>query len=82
MLKQIKTTDSTKILQIISDHMAVSVSIFSNVPDYDDKPILLCNYKPDILINEFMQTSLQISLKLNLYIKLNIMVLLQYLMHM
>jgi hypothetical protein len=58
MLKRIKTTDHAKKLQIISDHVPVSVSIFSNVPDYDDKPISLCNDKPDVLIHEFIQTIL------------------------
>ena len=37
MLKTIKTKDEAMKLQIISEHVPVSVSIFSNVPDYDDK---------------------------------------------
>ena len=36
MLKTIKTKDEEKKLQIISEHVPVSVSIFSNVPDYDN----------------------------------------------
>jgi hypothetical protein len=63
MLKtQIKTTDSAKKLQIISDHVPVSVSIFSNVPDYDDKPTFLCNDKSDILIHELIQNVLKVAL--------------------
>ena len=50
-------------LQVISEHVPVSVSIFSNVPDYDNKPIFLCNDKPAELINEFIKTILNISLK-------------------
>jgi hypothetical protein len=41
MLKQIKTSDNEKKLQITSEHIPVSVSIFSNVPDCDDKPIFV-----------------------------------------
>jgi hypothetical protein len=63
MLKQIKTDDETKKLQITSEHVPVSVSIFSNVPDYDDKPIFLCNNKPHKLIDQFIKTILRISLK-------------------
>jgi hypothetical protein len=43
--------------------MPVSVFIFSNVPDYDDKPMFLCNDKPDVLIHELIQAFLKISLK-------------------
>ncbi len=39
MLKQIETKDDEKKLQIVSEHVPVSVSIFSNVPEYDNKPI-------------------------------------------
>ncbi len=52
-----------KKIQIISDHVPVSVSIFSNVPDYDDKPIFLCNDKPDVLIHDSIRTILKISFK-------------------
>ena len=34
MLKQIETKDDEKKLQIVSEHVPVSVSIFSNVPEY------------------------------------------------
>ena len=63
MLKKIDTIDDTKQLQIVSQHVPVSVSIFSNVPDYDSKPIFLCNNKPAKLINNFIETILEISLK-------------------
>ena len=63
MLKKIEITDNEKKLQVISEHVPVSVSIFSNVPDYDSKPIFLCNDKPDELINEFIKTFLNLSLK-------------------
>jgi len=62
-LKDIKTDDQEEKLQIVSEHVPVSVSIFSNVPDYDDKPIFLCSDKPSKLINKFIQTILKISLK-------------------
>ena len=63
MLKNIETTDAHKKLQVISEHVLVSVSIFSDVPDYDNKPIFLCNNKPDKLFHEFIETILKISLK-------------------
>ena len=63
MLKKIDTIDDSKQLQITSEHVPVSVSIFSNVPEYDVKPIFLCNNKPAKLINNFIQTILEISLK-------------------
>ncbi len=78
MFKTIKTKDEAMKLQIITEHVPVSVSIFSNVSDYDDKPIFLYNIKPDQLINEFIQTILRISLKLNLLMKLNIIILLRF----
>jgi hypothetical protein len=63
MLKNIEVEDDEKKLKIISEHVPVSVSIFSNVPDYDNKPIFICSNKPRKLISEFIQTILQISLK-------------------
>ncbi len=53
----------TKKLQIISEHVPVSVSIFSNVPDYDNEPIFLCNKKPAQLVDDFIKTIVEISLK-------------------
>jgi hypothetical protein len=41
----------------------VSVSIFSNVPEYDDKPIFICDSSPKKLIKYFVKTILKISLK-------------------
>ncbi len=41
MLKKIKIKDNKKKLQIVFEHVPVSVSIFSNVPEYDKKPIFL-----------------------------------------
>jgi hypothetical protein len=61
--KKIETKDNEKKLQIVSEHVPVSVSIFSNVPEYDDKPIFLCNSEPRKLIKQFVQTILKISLK-------------------
>ena len=43
--------------------LGVSVSIFSNVPEYDDKPIFICDSTPKNLINQFVQAILKISLK-------------------
>ena len=53
MLKQIETKDDEKKLQITSEHVPVSVSIFSNVPEYDDKPIFICDSEPKKLIKNF-----------------------------
>jgi hypothetical protein len=41
----------------------VSVSIFSNVPEYDDKPIFICDSNPKKLTKYCVQTILKISLK-------------------
>ncbi len=63
MIKKIEITDNEKKLQVISEHVPVNVSIFSNVPGYDNKTIFLCNDKPDEVINKFIKTILNISLK-------------------
>ena len=63
LLTKINNNDNDKKLQIISEHVPVSVSIFSNVPEYDIKPIFLCDNKPKKLINNFVQTLLKISYK-------------------
>jgi hypothetical protein len=46
MLKNIEVEDDEKKLKIISEHVPVSVSIFSNVPGYDNKPIFIYNDNP------------------------------------
>ena len=63
MLKKIQTNDDGKQLKIVSEHVPVSVSIFSNVPGYDIKPIFLCTDKPEELINSFIKTLVEISMK-------------------
>ncbi len=63
MLKNIETKDNEKKLQITSEHVPVSVSIFSNVPEYDNKPIFICDSNPKTLIKYFVQNILKISLK-------------------
>ena len=63
MLKTIEVEDNEKKLKIVSEHIPVSVSLFSNVPDFDNKPIFLCNDKPDKLISEFVKTICNISMK-------------------
>jgi hypothetical protein len=45
------------------EHVPVSVSIFSNVPEYDDKPIFICDSNPKKLIKYFVRTILKIPLK-------------------
>ncbi len=45
MLKKIETKDNEKKSQITSEHVPDSVSIFSNVPEYDDKLIFICDSK-------------------------------------
>ena len=62
MLKNIEVEDDDKKLKIVSEHVPVSVSIFSNVPNFDTKPIFICNNKPRKLISEFIRTILKISL--------------------
>ena len=52
-----------KKLKIIIEHVPVSVSIFSNVPGYNDKPIFICNNNPEHLIDDFVKTIYEISLK-------------------
>ncbi len=54
MLKKIETKDNEKKLQIVSEHAPVSVSIFSNVLEYDDKPIFICDSNPKKLIKQFV----------------------------
>jgi len=63
MLKNIETQDNEKKLKITSEHVPVSVSIFSNVPEYDIKPIFICDSNPKKLIKYFVQNILKISLK-------------------
>ncbi len=63
MLKKIEITDKEKKLQITSEHVPVSVSIFSNVPEYNNKPIFICDSNPKKLIKYFVQNILKISLK-------------------
>jgi hypothetical protein len=46
MLKKIETKDNEIKLQIVSEHVPVSVSMFSNVPEYDNKPILFVKVTP------------------------------------
>jgi hypothetical protein len=46
MLMKIEITDNEKKLQVISEHVPVSVSIFSNVADYDNKPIFFVMINP------------------------------------
>jgi len=63
MLKKIEIKDDEKKLKITSEHVPVSVSIFSNVPEYDNKPIFICDSNPKILIKKFVKSILKISLK-------------------
>ncbi len=59
MLKQIKTTESAKILQIVSGHVPGSVSIFSNVPN-DEKPIFYAMIYPIFLLMNLYKLHLKI----------------------
>jgi hypothetical protein len=49
--------------KIISEHLPVSIPIFSNVPEYDDKPIFICDCELRKLILRIVKTILKISLK-------------------
>ena len=44
----------TKQSQVTSEHASVSVSIFSNVPEYKVKSKFLCTDKPTILFDELL----------------------------
>ncbi len=55
MLKNIETKDNEKKIQIVSEHVPVSISIFSNVPEYDNKLIFICDSNPKKLIKNFNQ---------------------------
>ncbi len=46
ILEKIETKDDEKKLQIESEHVPNSVSVFSNVPDYDNKQIFICDSEP------------------------------------
>ena len=68
MVKKISKVDDDKKLKIVSEHVPVSVSLFSNVPGYENKPIFLCSDKPEVLIDEFVKLIYNISqeaLKIN-----------------
>ena len=68
MFKKISKVDDDKQLKIVSEHVPVSVSLFSNVPGYENKPIFLCSDKPEVLIDEFVKSIYNISqeaLKIN-----------------
>ena len=68
LLKQMKSKDETKQLQITSEHVPVSVSIFSNVPEYKVKSKFLCTDKPTILFDELLTLFLKYHYKQNLSI--------------
>ncbi len=71
VLKKVETKDNEKKLQIVSEHVQVSVSIFSNVPEYDDKPILFVQFvSPNYYWN--------ITKKQNQLMKINIIILLNF----
>ena len=61
-LKEIKNAEDQK-LKITMEHVPVSVSILSNVPGYEQKPIFHCNNNPEELINDFVKTIYDISKK-------------------
>ncbi len=50
-----KETINISFLNKILDHVPVSVSVFSNVPGYDNKPIFICDNDPDQLINNLLK---------------------------
>ena len=45
------------------EHVPVSVSILSNVPGYDQKPIFICCNNPEELIDNFVKTLYDIAQK-------------------
>jgi hypothetical protein len=67
-LKNIESQDETNQLQITFEQVPVSVSIFSSVPEYDIKQVFLCTDKPNKLIDEFIKSILEISLKADSFI--------------
>ncbi len=56
--------------------MPVSVPILSNVPEYDEKTIFICDSEPKKLIKLFVKTTIKISLKKSM--KTNIILLLHF----
>jgi hypothetical protein len=64
MLKPVKDEiDEDQKLKITMEHVPVSVSILSNVPGYDKKPIFHCFNNPEELIDNFVKTLYDISKK-------------------
>ena len=59
MLQQIEQIDNDKKLKVTTEHVPVSVSIFSNVPGYDDKPIFICDSNPKKLIKNLYKLFLK-----------------------
>ena len=55
--------DNEQKLKITKKHVPVSVSILSNVPGYDEKPIFHCCNDPEELINNFVKTLYEIAKK-------------------
>jgi hypothetical protein len=63
ILNRIDNNNDDDKLKIVSEHVPVSVYKFSNVPEYDIKPIFLCHNDPKKLIERFVKTILKISYK-------------------
>ena len=51
MLKPMNENNIDTKLKITMEHVPVSVSILSNVPGYDQKPIFICCNEPEELID-------------------------------
>ena len=67
-----------KKLKIITEHKPVSVSINSNVPGYEN-PIFICNDNTEQLIDNFVNTIHEISLKAETINKQNYFHIIQFL---
>jgi hypothetical protein len=57
MSKNIETKDNEKKVQIVSEHVPLSVSILSNVPEYGNKPILFVIVTLKTYLNNFIKLS-------------------------
>ena len=63
MVKPVDVIDNEKKIKITMEHVPVSVSILSNVPGYDKKPIFHCCNNPEELIDNFVKTLYDIAQK-------------------
>ena len=67
MLKPMNENNNDTKLKITMEHVPVSVSILSNVPGYDQKPIFVSCNDPEELIDNFVKTLYDIAQKAKIF---------------